>query len=105
METKTVQLVKVYTLHMHDIRDYSYEQRCVAAAYDPASLLEYIDKYKTDEYNEYPLNETELRILPYKKYFKKGSPLEWFKNSYTISSNWIDMKDLDRVKAKCIFLS
>lgn len=98
MEKRTIEQVRIYKLHLKDIRD-QYSNDIVAIGYEKEKLINwYKDHLADSEYQEEQTEANKPNIIEvgmkvdkdgdtttdikektyYTKYFKVGSPIEWY---------------------------
>ena len=102
METREIKQIKIWKLVMHAAdRD---EWDLVAVSADRQLVIDWYKNQQCSEYSEYVEN-----LGDYKKYFKQGTPLEWYEPvndieaevmdyEYGISSEWINEMEFPVLK-------
>ena len=78
METRTVLQYQVYYLILNPMKYQIEAQQCVAIADERQKLIDWYNNLKADPYIENTEINGGRSCREFRKYFKKGSPLEWF---------------------------
>ena len=107
METRTITEYKLYLLYLNNMRGPCEAYECVAIASSHNALLSYYNsmleaKPYEDSNNEIADNYGQYHS--YNKFFKKGSPLEWYNPDFKIRDMWIRQDKLSEFKSKYRFL-
>lgn len=96
VETRIVKQIKIYELALNDMRDPKIEYTCIAAiSTDYDKLVAWYNEQKAAEH---------WIDGRWEKFFKKGSPLEWYnpsclklnqdiKSEWILASKYIDIKN------------
>ena len=112
METKTITVIKLYFLHLHPrkIRNKSFTE-IVAASTDYQKLVDWYNAQLNPEGPETVVfNDTIDSGGSWLKYFKNGSPIEWYNPATTlklkdpsfdghgINAQWVNVEEFNALK-------
>jgi len=90
METRSVNQIKIFSLHLNDMRSSKIEiLNTVAVACSEQRLRDFMEEH---------LAEEPYRDEHWSKVFKKGSPLEWYNKPWSgdraVVDGWIEEYEL-----------
>lgn len=100
MESRTIVEYKVYVLYMNDMRANAEHSEAVVASFEKDQLLGYYKSMlvETPWVDDSQVEDWYGNKHNYTKFFKKGSPLEWYNQDCMIKEFWVSKESLDMLR-------
>jgi len=96
METRTLEQIKIYSLHLNSMFSNFENSNLVAFAYSEQELMDWYDSFKTDVYQDGDYHKTFQKESPLYNY----NPIEWGDHC-GVSAEWTTREALSEYVAEC----